>query len=96
MGGLRVFGRREIEWYPEGSQETLAVNPNEMTERYDVCGLSYEMSFPIIQRGITNKPRDKIDINSIKDILQNHKSQAKIIYTKIKDKIFCVYVNIYN
>lgn len=70
MGGLRVFGRREIEWYPEGSQETLAVNSNEMTERYDVCGLSYEMSFPIIRRGITNKPRNKIDINSIKDILR--------------------------
>lgn len=33
-----VFGIREIEWHPEGS--TAAVNSNEMTERYDVCGVT--------------------------------------------------------
>lgn len=83
MSGQRVFGRREIEWYPEGSQETLAVNLNEMTERYDVCGLSYETSFPIIRRGITSKPRNKIDIWTLfKDILCIYnfaKSLAKIM-----------------
>ena len=73
MGGRRVFGRREIEWYPEGSQETLAVNPNEMAERYDVCGLELrDESSPIIQCEIANKPRNKIDIcagNPIQDTL---------------------------
>lgn len=61
MGGRRVFGIREIEWYhPRRVVGNVSVgNPNGMTERYDVCGVT---SFPIIPRGITSKPHNEIDI----------------------------------
>lgn len=67
-----------------------ASNPNGMTERYDVCGVT---SFPIIRRGITSKPHNEIDIwlsYCIQGIVRLY-NFAHLGYLYLREKLYARY-----